>query len=143
MTPSTKPPSPQAQREVRRDTPLRRARTCYGHLAGVAGVELMDELLGRGWLELLSPNFGASRIHYVPTANGQVALVERGVAIPAAKGRSPAAFSCMDWTERRPHLGGALGRALVAALAAAGYVEQTPGSRVVSVTGELRNWVNG
>ena len=42
--------SPQADREVRRDTRLRQARTCNGHLAGVAGVALMDEMLGLDWL---------------------------------------------------------------------------------------------
>ena len=52
MMPSSTPPiSAQAAREVRRDTAIRRARTCYDHLAGVAGVELFDEIFKRGWLE--------------------------------------------------------------------------------------------
>ena len=138
-----RPASPQAQREVRRDTPIRRARTCYGHLAGVIGVQLMDELLGRGWLEPLRSAPDSGRIHYVPTAEGKAALAERGVAVPVAKGRLPIAFSCIDWTERRPHLGGALGRALVAALLANGGIERTRESRVVTLAGDLRNWLDG
>jgi hypothetical protein len=39
-----------AEREVRRDTPLRRARTCYDHLAGAAGVALLESILAQGWL---------------------------------------------------------------------------------------------
>ena len=52
--------SPQSQREVRRNTPLRQARTCYGHLAGVAGVALMDEMLGLKWLEEVNNQFPAT-----------------------------------------------------------------------------------
>ena len=44
--------SPQAAREVRRNTALRQARTCYDHLAGVAGVQLLDAMCERGWIEL-------------------------------------------------------------------------------------------
>jgi hypothetical protein len=141
ILPSTRPPSPQAQREVRSDTPLRRARTCYGHLAGVAGVNLMDELLGRGWLEIVPPDPDAIRIHYAPTPAGVTAFIKRGVTIPIAKPRKPIGFSCIDWTERRAHLGGALGRSIVSALAAADCIEQTLGSRVVALTGSLDRWL--
>ena len=51
--------SSQAEREVRCDSRLRQARTCYGHLAGVAGVALMDRMISLGWLEEdLSPGPG-------------------------------------------------------------------------------------
>ena len=137
------PASPQARREVRRDTPLRRARTCYGHLAGVAGVQLMDELLRRGWLEIASaPSPGARRVEYVTTAAGAAALVERGVTIPAPKSRQPAAFACLDWTERRPHLGGALGRAIAAALLDAGCIIRVPDSRAVILNDSPIQWLN-
>ena len=136
-----RPASAQALREVRRNTSLRRARTCYGHLAGVAGVDLMDELLRRGWLEAL-PGAPASRIHYALTAAGAEALAERGVAFPVARNGKSAAFSCIDWTERRPHLGGGLGRAIVSALVAVGFIERIPESRLVSVAGDLREWLH-
>src|SRR5437870_9575944 len=51
LTPPTPSSSLQAVREVRRNTSMRQARTCYDHLAGVAGVQLLDEMLRRGWLE--------------------------------------------------------------------------------------------
>ena len=137
------PASPQARREVRRDTPLRRARTCYGHLAGVAGVQLMDELLRRGWVETTSaPSPGAGRVAYVPTAAGATALAYRGVAVPAPKSSRPAAFACLDWTERRPHLGGALGRAIAAALLDAGCIVRLPNSRAVILNDSPIQWLN-
>ena len=135
------PPSPQAAREVRRDTPLRRARTCYGHLAGVAGVALMDELLRRGWLEVVPAGPDVKRVHYSPTADGVSALSSWGVAIPAPKGRKPVAFSCLDWTERRWHLGGPLGRAIADALAEAGCIRRLPGSRVVELIGDASSFL--
>jgi hypothetical protein len=46
------PPSHQAAREVRRNSSIRQARTCYDHLAGVVGVTLMDTMLQQGWLEV-------------------------------------------------------------------------------------------
>ena len=137
-----RPLSPQAQREIRRDTPLRRARTCYGHLAGVAGVGLIDELLDRGWLETLPAEPDAPRLYYVPTASGITALAKRGVSVPSAKARRPVAFSCIDWTERRPHLGGPLGRSIVEALAVSGRIERTQGSRVVTLCADLRGWLD-
>ena len=137
-----RPASAQALREVRRDTSLRRARTCYGHLAGVAGVELMDEMFGRGWLLALPHAPGTGRIHYVTTAKGAAALAERGVTVPPAKNGKSLAFSCIDWTERRPHLGGGLGRSIVSALVASGWIERTSGSRVVGVCHDLREWLD-
>ncbi len=137
-----RPASSQALREVRRDTSLRRARTCYGHLAGVAGVELMDELMARNWLEGLPLQPGASRIHYATTADGAAALAEHGVSVPLARNGQSLAFSCIDWTERRPHLGGGLGLAIVNALAEAGCIERVTGSRVVGACRDLREWLD-
>src|SRR5262245_53420075 len=51
FTPTTPRRSPQARREIQGNTAIRQARTCYDHLAGVAGVQLLDEMLHRGWLE--------------------------------------------------------------------------------------------
>ena len=137
------PASPQARREVRRDTPLRRARTCYGQMAGVAGVQLMGELLRRGWLETApAPSPGTGRVAYAPTAAGALALTSRGVTIPAPKSRQPAAFACLDWTERRPHLGGALGRAIAAAMFDAGCITRIPNSRAVTLNDSPIQWLN-
>ena len=137
-----RPASAHALREVRRDTSLRRARTCYGHLAGVAGVELMDEMLARGWLEPFPHVPGVGRIHYATTVEGAAALTKRGVTVPLARNGKSLAFSCIDWTERRPHLGGGLGRAIVSALVASGWIQRQSGSRVVSMTGDLSTWLD-
>ena len=131
------PPSSQALREVRRNTKLRRARTCYGHLAGVAGVSLMDWLLDSHWIEPVPQRPDAVRTFYVPSAVGASMLERLGVVIPTPKTRKSVAFSCLDWTERRHHLGGALGRSIVDAMVDRGYVIKSPGSRVVELTAEL------
>ena len=135
-----RPASPQALREVRRNTPLRQARTCYGHLAGVVGVRLMDQLLSRGWIEPSPVPPDAARLLYSPTIMGADALAERGVRVPAAGSRKAIAFSCVDWTERRVHLGGALGRAIADALVESGCIECSEGSRAVTVANGLDRW---
>src|SRR4051794_38842092 len=70
---STMSLSPAARREARKDTPLRRARTCYGHLAGVAGVELFDTLVSLGWIEFDEQP--------VLTDLGRAELLSRGVPL--------------------------------------------------------------
>jgi DNA-binding transcriptional ArsR family regulator len=107
---------------------VRLARTCYDHLAGVAGVGLMDALLARGWLE---PARGRD---LQLTATGTAALTRAGVDLEGAR-RSRRAFAidCADWTERRPHLGGALGAALLAALLDQARVHLRPGERAVDL----------
>jgi DNA-binding transcriptional ArsR family regulator len=70
--------SPQATREVRRNTALRQARTCYDHLAGMAGVELLETLLQRGWIESEADETETwPRYHLTPA--GTHALQNRGV----------------------------------------------------------------
>ncbi|MDA0263085.1 MAG: hypothetical protein O3A93_02235 [Chloroflexi bacterium] len=136
--------SSQAEREMRRDTPLRQARTCYGHLAGVAGVALLDDLLGRGWLvESPTPATG-SRVGYDLTEQGRLALEALGLDTEAAAQTSGNfAFGCLDWTERRQHLGGALGRAVTAHLGEKGVVARTPGVREVSLKSSPEAWLEG
>jgi len=134
--------SPQAQREVRRDTPLRKARTCYGHLAGVAGVALMEELLGREWLEEEPVPVSGNRVRYVLTTKGRKAMEELGVEVStAAKSTGNFAFGCLDWTEPGLHLGGSLGRAVTACLSERGFVVRTEGKREVTLDGSPRFWV--
>ena len=134
--------SPQAQREVRRDTPLRKARTCYGHLAGVAGVALMEELLGREWLEEEPVSVSGNRVRYALTTKGRKAMEELGVEVStAAKSTGNFAFGCLDWTEPGLHLGGSLGRAVTACLSERGFVVRTEGEREVTLDGSPRFWV--
>jgi DNA-binding transcriptional ArsR family regulator len=133
-------PSPQAGRERRRDSPLRRARTCYDHLAGVAGVALLETIRKRGWMEARDEDGPG----YALTPAGVRAFARRGVDVDAAHGsRRRFATACLDWTERRPHLGGALGAAVLDALRARGYVRRRAGGRDVKLTKPLARWLAG
>jgi DNA-binding transcriptional ArsR family regulator len=119
------PISAQAARLVGQDAPLRQARSCYDHLAGVAGVQLLEELLERNWLVAHEQ---ARRVDFRLSAAGEVALAARQVDLGAARrARRQYAFACLDWTERRPHLGGALGAAILAALRSAGIARAPSG----------------
>lgn len=131
-------PSAQAGRERRRDSPLRRARTCYDHLAGVAGVTLLDDMRTRRWVTPRSENGPA----FVLTLSGTKALAKRGVAVDAARDSARHfATACLDWTERRPHLGGALGAAVLDALRSRGYVKRQRGQRAVRIVRPLTGWI--
>ena len=133
-------PSRHAGRERRRDTPLRRARTCYDHLAGVAGVGLLEAMEKRRWITPRTTD----RPGYELTTAGQRALARREVDVESARAsRRRFATACLDWTERRPHLGGALGAAVLEALRARGYVRRRPRGRAVKVTKPLARWLAG
>jgi hypothetical protein len=133
-------PSAQAGRERRRDSPLRRARTCYDHLAGVSGVSLLETMRKRGWLESRDDDGPG----YALTPAGARAFARRGVDVEGARAsRRRFAAACLDWTERRPHLGGALGAAVLGALRARGYVRRRARGRDVSVTKPLGRWLGG
>ena len=88
---------------------LRRARTCYDHLAGEVAVSLYQRLTGRGWLT----EDGSAL-----TAQGNIALAQLG----------------LDWSERRYHLGGALGAALLSWFEQQRWLEKDIGSRCVHIT---------
>jgi DNA-binding transcriptional ArsR family regulator len=120
-------------REATRAEALRRARTCYDHLAGELGVGITDALVDRGALEA-----GADTAFRVgPRADG--VLRPLGVdlaAVAAARSRRPLVRVCVDWTERRPHLAGRLGAALQEALVGRGWVVRQEGHRAVLLTAE-------
>jgi DNA-binding transcriptional ArsR family regulator len=111
-----------------RDEALRLARTCYDHLAGRLGVALADALTGQGHL-LLGEDGGAV------TDTGLHLLREFGLALPSA-GRSRRVFCrpCIDWTERRPHLAGALGAAIAARCFELGWVTRLRDTRALAVS---------
>jgi len=109
-------------------TGLRFARTCYGHLAGRLGVALRDRLLER---ELIRQDGLEHRV----TPAGERWFTELGIDLDAARGtRRSFARACLDWSERRPHLAGGLGDAMLAALVARGWVRRQPGERAVELT---------
>jgi DNA-binding transcriptional ArsR family regulator len=86
---------------------LRAARTCYDHLAGAVAVALLERLLQEGWLN-------GQREAYEVTPLGERAFTALGLDLPALRDeRRRFACACLDWSERKPHVGGALGAALL------------------------------
>jgi hypothetical protein len=136
------PPSPQAAREVRRNSPIRQARTCYDHLAGVAGVNLMGAILQRGWLEAVGT--AGARTCYQVTPTGEQALTDRGIDLQRARqSRRMYAYGCVDWTERRFHLGGGLAAGILDSLCNAGVIRRESGTRVVTSPEPITSWLDG
>lgn len=107
----------------RRDA-FARARTCYDHLAGKLGVALADAMTERG---LIDWSDGIAL-----TPEGQAWLEDLGIELPVRRGR-PAVRSCLDVTERRPHLAGAVGAALCEHAFRNGWVTRIPGGRALRV----------
>jgi DNA-binding transcriptional ArsR family regulator len=139
------PPEPiTSLRDSTRAAQLRRARSCYDHLAGQLGVGLMQSMLDRGFLRGGDGRYypdrdGADRpsaygrdVDYQLTSSGQGFLDDLGARLPG--GRRPLVRYCVDWTETRHHLAGQLGRALRDHALAAGWVEQRPRSRALRIT---------
>ena len=107
---------------------LRYARTCYDHLAGRLGVGLTDALLARNLLL-------AADGSYTLTLLGETTLAQLGVDIDRARAaRRSFARTCLDWSEQRPHLAGALGSALTDTLLARRWLLRRPHDRALSVT---------
>lgn len=111
--------------------PLRAARTCYDHIAGSLGVALHDRFRAMGWLAEASGDASS----YNLTARGTRGLEALGIDVCATRTlRRRFAFACVDWSERRPHLGGAVGAALLKLALRRKWVTQDLNSRVLSVT---------
>lgn len=117
-----------------RDEALLLARTCYDHLAGRLGVAIADSLVARSRLIL---NDDAGEV----TAQGVEFLRDLGVELAAVPRRNPRMFCrpCLDWTERRPHLAGALGGMLAHRCFELGWLERRRDSRAVAVTARGRD----
>ncbi|MGH9140167.1 MAG: ArsR/SmtB family transcription factor [Vicinamibacterales bacterium] len=108
---------------------LRAARSCYDHMAGTLAVALHDRFQALKWLADEHDNA------YDLTAAGAKACDALGIDLAAARAlRRRFAFACVDWSERRPHLGGALGAALLAAALRKKWVVREADSRALSVT---------
>lgn len=111
--------------------PLRAARSCYDHLAGILGVALHDRLAAQRWIT----SDRATGHAYKLTASGSRALTSFGVDVDTARSRRRRfAFACIDWSERRPHVGGALGAALLAAALDKKWLRRDDDSRALTVT---------
>jgi DNA-binding transcriptional ArsR family regulator len=114
-------------------TALALARTCYDHLAGRAGVALLDALLARRLL--VAPQANGLPERFEVTADGLATLGSFGLDMGALKRtRRRFAGACLDWTERKPHLNGALGAAITARLLGLGWLERGTRRRAVRIT---------
>lgn len=110
------------------DEALRLARTCYDHLAGRLGVALTDALGARGHIELGEEG---GRV----TAGGEAFLADLGLDLAAARAkRRSFCRPCLDWSERRPHIAGALGAALADRFLGAGWLRRQRDSRALTIT---------
>jgi hypothetical protein len=126
---------------------LRFARTCYDHLAGRLGTQLMSALLQDGRLDGGDGTFDpvtarhdrrtgyGHDVDYTLTAAGRDFLGDFGVTLPAGR---PVVRYCVDWSEQRHHLAGALGRGLLDRLTGLDWVRPSPHSRALTVTGTGR-----
>jgi DNA-binding transcriptional ArsR family regulator len=104
------------------------ARTCYDHLAGKLGVTILDALLARGWL---APAHGG----LASTPEGVTGFSQLGLQVDSVRHpRRPFARTCLDWTERRPHLAGTLGAGMATALLDRNWVERKSRQRALRLT---------
>jgi DNA-binding transcriptional ArsR family regulator len=114
---------------------LRSARSCYDHMAGQLAVALHAHFIAQAWLAPDASREGA----YELTERGQQALAELGVDIVGTRSlRRRFAYACVDWSERRPHLGGALGAAILDVALRKKWLARDLDSRALSVTAHGR-----
>lgn len=124
------------ERVAREDPPIRVCRTCYDHLAGKVGVALTEGLVRQ---RLLVQDRGT----FTPTPKGMRWFGEMRIDCEALKmQRRSFARSCLDWTERRPHLAGSLGAALLGRMMEEHWLRRMPNTRAVIVTPKGRKALN-
>jgi DNA-binding transcriptional ArsR family regulator len=109
---------------------LRKARICYDHLAGDYGVRMLDSLVAQGAIE-------AHEEALTLTPGGEILLRNRGLDIDSLRAkRRPLCRACLDWSERRTHLAGALGAALLSDFLDRGLARRVEDSRAVRFSPE-------
>ncbi|HEY1658969.1 MAG TPA: helix-turn-helix domain-containing protein [Candidatus Sulfotelmatobacter sp.] len=111
---------------------LRTARTCYDHIAGALGVALHDRFHELKWVSTIR---GDKSVNYGLTREGVKMMNAVGIDAGVIRlSRRKFAFACLDWSERRPHIGGALGAALLQMALRRKWVLQELDSRALSIT---------
>ena len=134
--------SPQIGKEKLSTVPegLRKARFCYDHLAGEIGVKITDALVSNGAISPVGKD-------YVLSSEAPEALVSLGVDLPTLRGsKRYFARQCIDWSERRPHVAGALGAAIASRMLELDWIVRSRNDRSVDLTeagrAGLRAWLN-
>ncbi len=106
------------------------ARTCYDHLAGRLGVSLAEALQRHDWLDVADAEFAV-------TPKGEEGFLTLGIDVAAVRAvRRQFAKRCLDWTERRYHVAGALGAAIATALRRRKWIVPLKDSRVLHITSD-------
>ncbi|GAA4591865.1 DNA-binding transcriptional ArsR family regulator [Actinoplanes octamycinicus] len=126
LEPAVSPP--RGLRAATADAALRRGRTCYDHLAGRLGVAVTDALTGAGMLDRANG--------FAVTASGLSWLTD-SLGVPPDQlrpGRRPLARDCLDWTERRPHLGGLAGARVCETFLSRQWLTRIGSGRAVRLT---------
>lgn len=116
-----------------RDPALRKARICYDHLAGEMGVRLFEQMLADEWLadDLTVTRYGRGK------------LAEIGLDIETLPpSNRPLCRACLDWSQRRQHLAGRLGKAILDHLISSSWARRLPASRIISFTPEGERMFN-
>lgn len=122
---------PSARLVVRTPPRLRAARTCYDHIAGTLGVALHDRFVALRWLSRRADG----DVTYDLTPAGIAGFAALGMNVEAARAqRRRLAFACLDWSERTPHLGGALGAELLHLALKRAWVSRELDSRTLTLT---------
>ena len=104
---------------------MRQARSCYDHLAGHLAVSLFED-----WVAARVLVWRGEAVQL--TTKGQRFLADRGIDVAALeKGRRPLCRTCIDWSERRNHLGGSLGAAVLSQVLERGWATREPGARTI------------
>ncbi len=109
-----------------KDAKLREARVCYNHLAGDMGTQMFDSLMAQGHVALDGEEL-------MLTTSGACFATDFEIDLDGLrKSRAPLCRECLDWSERRSHLAGSLGRAFLERFEALSWAKRDPASRVVS-----------
>jgi DNA-binding transcriptional ArsR family regulator len=135
------PPAPvRSLRQSHAAIALAEARTCYDHLAGQRGVQLRDRLLAVGALRMLDDR------DHVLTPLGEELTADLGIEVGRlSASRRVLARSCIDWTQRRPHLAGTLPAAITAQFLSRGWLSRGSGRSLRVEPGydrQVDNWLN-
>lgn len=111
-----------------KDAALRHARVCYNHLAGEMGTRLFDSMVSRRFLKLDGEDIRL-------TATGIRFVRDIGIDVDSLMAKRPALCrQCLDWSERRSHLGGSLGRAILGRIEELGLVRRDEATRALYFT---------
>jgi DNA-binding transcriptional ArsR family regulator len=117
-------------KQASEDKAMRSARTCYDHLAGNLGVQLTDSLIKAGIIY-------EEKNAFVVTDKGEEFFKTFRIDLEVVKKkRRSFAHKCLDWSERRYHLAGSLGTALLERLFDLKWVQRIPDTRAIKITSE-------